>query len=190
MHPLISWPSSGLKTSRWSRSMNRTGGSMNELSSSSVPSWTSRSTPDWWLPAVWLLKNAQRCSNQKQSYGFARKRRRAKNKVRGHTCLESRPGRLRSKVSPPTPTQLARSQVSDRTASSSLDHCFESTEFIQGKWSQGYPVWPSWPWGGRCLIWRSGAVKCHSEKSSLINWFCWKVLITVVRYQNNNDLIS
>ena len=30
----------------------------------------------------------------------------------------------------------------------------------------------------------------YSEKSSLINWFCWAVLITVVRYQNNNDIIS
>ena len=27
------------------------------------------------------------------------------------------------------------------------------------------------------------------EKSSLINWFFWAVLITVVRYQNNNDII-
>ena len=30
---------------------------------------------------------------------------------------------------------------------------------------------------------------CQSEKSSLINWFFWAVLITVVRYQNNNDII-
>ena len=65
--------------------------------------------------------------------------------------MESRPGRPRSKEPPPIPTQLAHSQVSDRTASSSLNHCFKITEFIGGKLSQGYPVWPSWPWGGRCL---------------------------------------
>ena len=31
--------------------------------------------------------------------------------------------------------------------------------------------------------------KAAPEKSSLINWFFWAVLITVVRYQNNNDII-
>ena len=32
-------------------------------------------------------------------------------------------------------------------------------------------------------------VEAFAEKSSLINWFFWAVLITVVRYQNNNDII-
>ena len=35
----------------------------------------------------------------------------------------------------------------------------------------------------------SGFPPFPPEKSSLINWFFWAVLITVVRYQNNNDII-
>ena len=93
-------------------------------------------------------------TNTYSCFGLERKRRTVWHNITGHTCLESRPGRPRSKEPPPIPTQLAHSQVSDRTASSSLNHCFKITEFIGGKWSQGHPVWPScpsWPWGGRCL---------------------------------------
>ena len=105
-----------------------------------------------------MVQCTVRSTNIHSCFGLERKRRTAWKKItgldNGHTFQESRIGRLRSTEPPPIPTQLAHSQVSDRTASSSLNHCFKITEFIGGKWSQGYPVWPScpsWPWGGRCL---------------------------------------